>query len=56
MVCGAPANRTQRNVQSGELVLIGAADSYEARCRFCHTVPEEGVQTQMFGEGEPEAE
>lgn len=38
MVCGNPANRTQRLVESKERVLIGAADAYEARCRKCHKV------------------
>ncbi len=38
MVCGNPANRTQRLVASKERVLIGAADAYEARCRKCHEV------------------
>ena len=35
MVCGEPANHTQRLVKSQELVLVGATDSYEARCRRC---------------------
>jgi len=35
MVCGEPANHTQRLVKSRELVLVGATDSYEARCRRC---------------------
>lgn len=50
VVCGNPANRTQRKVQSGELVLIGAGDAYEPRCRNCHTV-EEPEQTELFPEG-----
>jgi len=33
MVCGAPAIHTQRLGQSQELVVIGAAGLYEARCR-----------------------
>jgi thymidine kinase len=33
MVCGAPAIHTQRLGQSQELVLVGAAGVYEARCR-----------------------
>jgi thymidine kinase len=37
--CGAPANRTQRIVSSGERVLVGATDSYEARCRLCFEAP-----------------
>ncbi|MCX7876238.1 MAG: thymidine kinase [Melioribacteraceae bacterium] len=37
--CGNPADRTQRKVASSERVLVGAADSYEARCRKCHFIP-----------------
>jgi thymidine kinase len=35
MVCGNPANHTQRLVPSGARVLVGAAGLYEARCRRC---------------------
>ncbi|MCA1562365.1 MAG: thymidine kinase [Acidobacteria bacterium] len=35
MVCGAPANHTQRLVASSERVLVGAQGTYEARCRQC---------------------
>ena len=35
MQCGAPAIHTQRLGQSQELVLVGAAGMYEARCRAC---------------------
>ena len=38
MVCGGPANRTQRLVESQDRVLVGATGTYEARCRHCHTV------------------
>ncbi len=41
VVCGNPADKTQRKIASGERVLVGAADSYEARCRKCHYIPEE---------------
>jgi thymidine kinase len=37
--CGAPANRTQRTVNNAERVLVGAMDSYEARCRLCFEAP-----------------
>jgi thymidine kinase len=37
--CGAPANRTQRTVSNAERVLVGAMDSYEARCRLCFEPP-----------------
>lgn len=40
VVCGNPADKTQRKVISTERVLVGAADSYEARCRKCHYIPE----------------
>lgn len=39
--CGNPADKTQRKIVSAERVLVGAADSYEARCRKCHYIPEE---------------
>jgi len=35
MVCGNPANHTQRLVPSGDRVLLGAQGIYEARCRIC---------------------
>jgi thymidine kinase len=45
MVCGEPASRTQRLV-NGEpayfddpVVIVGAAELYEARCRHHHKVP-----------------
>ena len=45
VVCGAPASRTQRLI-NGEpahyadpVILVGASEVYEARCRDCHQVP-----------------
>jgi thymidine kinase len=35
VVCGDPANHTQRLVQSSDRVLVGASGLYEARCRHC---------------------
>ncbi len=35
MQCGNPAKHTQRLVESEELVVVGAAGMYEARCRRC---------------------
>ena len=35
VVCGDPANHTQRLVASSDRVLVGAAGLYEARCRHC---------------------
>ena len=37
MKCGAPANYTQRLVESSTRVLVGTAGTYEARCRRCFT-------------------
>ncbi|MFC4769434.1 thymidine kinase [Effusibacillus consociatus] len=45
--CGNPASRTQRLIDgrpalySDPIIQIGAAESYEARCRHCHEVPHE---------------
>ncbi len=45
MVCGGEASRTQRLINGkpayyeDPVVLIGASESYEARCRGCHQVP-----------------
>ena len=35
MRCGNPAKHTQRLVESTDLIVVGAADIYEARCRRC---------------------
>jgi thymidine kinase len=41
--CGGPALYTQRTVRSDDLVVLGAQDVYEARCRHCYdpTEPEQ---------------
>lgn len=39
MVCGNPADRTQRTTDQSELVVVGAKGVYEARCRKCFTPP-----------------
>ncbi len=41
--CGAPAKHTQRLVESEDLIVVGAAGMYEARCRRCF---EPGVPKQ----------
>lgn len=49
MCCGNPATRTQRLINGrpanyyDPVVLIGAKESYEARCRKCHCVPKDEV-------------
>ncbi len=45
MVCGAPATRTQRLIDGvpaayeDPVILVGASESYQARCRKHHEVP-----------------
>ena len=45
VVCGAPASRTQRLINgqpahyNDPVILVGAREVYEARCRDCHRVP-----------------
>jgi len=45
VVCGEPATRTQRIVNGvpafydDPIIVIGAKEAYEARCRSCHEVP-----------------
>ncbi len=45
VVCGAPATRTQRIINgrparyNDPIILVGASEAYEARCRHCHEVP-----------------
>ena len=46
--CGAPASRTQRLIDGrpaayhDSIILVGATETYEARCRACHEVPRSG--------------
>ncbi|RME75996.1 MAG: thymidine kinase [Chloroflexi bacterium] len=48
MVCGAPASRTQRLIDGkpanydDPVILVGASEVYEARCRQHHIVPRSG--------------
>jgi thymidine kinase len=45
VVCGAPATRTQRLINGqpasydDPIIMVGAKEAYEARCRRCHEVP-----------------
>ncbi len=41
VVCGNPADKTQRKTTESERVIVGAANIYEARCRKCHYIPKE---------------
>jgi thymidine kinase len=58
MVCGAPAVHTQRLGASRELVVVGAAGVYEARCRNCfrpYLDAPEAAQMELPEMGEAEA-
>ena len=45
VVCGNPASRTQRLIDGAPasyndpVIMVGASEVYEARCRHCHQVP-----------------
>jgi thymidine kinase len=45
VVCGNPASRNQRLIEGrparydSPTIMVGSAESYEARCRACHAVP-----------------
>jgi len=45
VVCGSPASRTQRLINgqpahyTDPVIMVGASEVYEARCRHCHQVP-----------------
>jgi thymidine kinase len=49
VVCGEPASRTQRLINGAPakvddpIILVGANEVYEARCRHCHQVPGNGT-------------
>ena len=45
VVCGSPASRTQRLIDGqpasydDPVIMVGASEVYQARCRHCHEVP-----------------
>jgi thymidine kinase len=51
--CGGPATMTQRLVDGepapadGETIVVGALDSYEARCRTCHEIGDEAGREKL---------
>ena len=54
VVCGDPATRNQRLIDGepapaeGPTIQVGGAESYEARCRGCHDVPQrDRSQTEL---------
>ncbi|HSH46709.1 MAG TPA: thymidine kinase [Longimicrobiales bacterium] len=52
--CGELATRNQRLINGrpapseGPVIQVGGLESYEARCRACHEVPEVGGQTSLL--------
>ncbi|NQV05462.1 thymidine kinase [bacterium] len=49
--CGGAGMFTQRVIDSDELVVLGATDSYEARCRFCYDPGESHQPSLLSDEG-----
>ncbi|GEM05342.1 thymidine kinase [Halolactibacillus miurensis] len=54
--CGSPASRTQRLINDAPasyddpIILVGASESYEPRCRHCHVVPNKPVEHKIIRE------
>ncbi len=54
VLCGSPASRNQRLIggkpapYDSPTIMVGAADSYEARCRACHIVPRPNEAQQQL--------
>lgn len=53
-VCGSPASRTQRLINGqpasyyDPIILVGASESYEPRCRHHHEVPDKPTERHHF--------
>ncbi len=60
VVCGGPASRTQRLINGqpaaydDPVILVGASEVYEARCRGCHVVPNPNDDNGLKGKGSEE--
>jgi len=56
VVCGSPASRTQRLIDGqpawhdDPVIMVGASEVYEARCRHCHQVPRRAATPSGMGE------
>ncbi len=54
MSCGSPASRTQRLIDGRAasyhepVILVGASEAYEPRCRHCHDVPNKPTQLKQM--------
>jgi len=52
MGCGGAASRSQRLIKDQEQIVVGAEESYEARCRMCHEpTPAEVMQQDFMTQG-----
>ena len=57
VVCGSPASRTQRLIDGqpawhdDPVIMVGASEVYEARCRHCHQVSRRAATPSGMGEG-----
>jgi thymidine kinase len=55
VVCGGPASHTQRLIDGhpaaydDPVILVGASEVYQARCRGCHVVPRPGDGDESIG-------
>ena len=55
LVCGGPASRTQRLINGqpaaydDPVILVGASEVYEPRCRSCHVVPKPHTDDERGG-------
>jgi thymidine kinase len=56
MVCGNPANHTQRLVTNQDRVLLGAQGTYEARCRRCFDPTLSNPRTETPSENDARAD
>ena len=56
VVCGAPASRTQRLIDGqpasydDPVIMVGASEVYEARCRHCHQVQQRSEELKRTKE------
>jgi len=46
VLCGNPANHTQRLIEDRHRIVVGSQGSYEARCRQCYEPPESEPTTE----------
>lgn len=63
VICGDLACRNQRLIDGkparydSPTIMVGGSESYEARCRHCHSVPRvDEDQTELLGQASPRSE